>query len=62
MQKAKCREVFQQLDFDGSGTLESDELSLALNELGLDCRPEAVQEIFAQYDDGHGSIVYADFE
>lgn len=55
-------QIFEQLDFDASGTLDSEELMLALSELGLKPSPAEFQLMFDEYENGDGVIAYADFE
>ncbi|KAK3285208.1 hypothetical protein CYMTET_7179 [Cymbomonas tetramitiformis] len=60
-QKA-MQDVFKEIDVDGSGEIDVDELITAMKAFGLDLPDEQVQEMFNEADiDGGGSIGFEEF-
>ena len=54
--------IFKELDADGSGEIDAEELQAGLGKLGLPSSDEYVSDIFTQYDmDGSGRIDEQEF-
>jgi len=61
-QKPTVKEVFKQLDKDGSGTISVEELRASLNESGENVSLQEVKEAMTEIDaSGDGEISYAEF-
>ena len=61
-QMKKLRECFKSLDYDGSGSIDADELGLPLIGLGLVNSREEVVELMKEYDDdGSMEIEFDEF-
>ncbi|CAH1788764.1 unnamed protein product [Owenia fusiformis] len=59
---ARYRKVFDRLDRDGSGSISSGELKVALEEVGHRPSDEEVQELVKQIDtDGNGEVEWEEF-
>lgn len=58
----KAVSLFQQVDEDGSGELETEEFSVLLKSLGFDFDDDRVSDVMAEYDtDGGGTIGLPEF-
>ena len=56
-QKQEIREAFDLFDTDGSGTIDTKELQVALRALGFDSKKEKVRKMIADIDlDGSGAL------
>ena len=59
---AKVREVFDQFDTDGSGTVSTDELQRLIAACKLDMSPEDVAKMVDEVDaDGSGEVEFDEF-
>ena len=58
----ELREAFDLFDTDGSGTIDTKELQVALRALGFDSKKEKVRKMIADIDlDGSGTIDFDEF-
>ena len=58
----EIREVFDQFDSDGGGSIEVDELRMALKSLGQDLTKAEAEALMLELDSsGDGSIDFAEF-
>eukprot|EP00884_Botryococcus_braunii_P005891 jgi/Botrbrau1/15302/Bobra.0096s0005.1 len=56
-------DLFNELDLNKDGRLDSSELHVALEKLGLPCAQGYIKEIIEQYDrDGDGEVTYTEFQ
>ena len=56
---ARVLDLFRKWDVDGDGTIRKAELGKALEALGYEAQPAAVQELFDEFDrNGNGSVDY----
>ena len=61
-QMQELREAFDLFDTDGSGTIDTKELQVALRALGFDSKKEKVRKMIADIDlDGSGTIDFEEF-
>lgn len=61
--KTKLKQVFDFINFDGSGSVSQHELKLALQEIGMNHDDAFVEKIFKRADrNGRGFLTYTDFE
>jgi len=61
-QMQELREAFDLFDTDGSGTIDTKELQVALRALGFDSKKEKVRKMIADIDlDGSGTIDFDEF-
>ncbi|KAG8458306.1 hypothetical protein KFE25_005153 [Diacronema lutheri] len=61
-QMQELKEAFDLFDTDGSGTIDTKELSVALRALGFDSKKEKVRKMIADIDlDGSGTIDFEEF-
>lgn len=61
-QMQELKEAFDLFDTDGSGTIDTKELSVALRALGFDSKKEKVRKMIADIDlDGSGTIDFDEF-
>lgn len=62
-QRQEIKEAFDLFDTDGSGSIDSKELKVAMRALGFEPRKEEVKRMIAEMDkDGSGTIEYNEFE
>ncbi|GMH83114.1 hypothetical protein TrST_g8031 [Triparma strigata] len=60
--KPNFKRIFEELDSDGSGTLQTEELGKAMEMMGIDLTEEEVVRLTARLDiDGDGDINYMEF-
>ncbi|KAH8075714.1 voltage-gated potassium channel [Aureococcus anophagefferens] len=60
--RARCREIFNNIDADHSGEIDLEELGVAMKLLGREMAPEAVKEMMAKFDkDGDGNLDMDEF-
>ena len=60
---AQLRQIFDEIDTDGSGHISKDELATALEKGGKDASPEAIEKILAEVDlNKDGEISFSEFE
>merc|ERR1712080_451060 len=58
-QKQEIKEAFDLFDTDGSGSIDSKELKVAMRALGFEPRKEEIQKMISDVDDdGSGTIEY----
>merc|ERR1711871_416405 len=61
-QKQEIKEAFDLFDTDGSGTIDSKELKVAMRALGFEPKKEEIQKMISDVDDdGSGTIEYEEF-
>lgn len=61
-QKADIKEAFDMFDTEGTGTIDTKELKVALRALGFEPKKEDIKKMVAEVDkEGTGKISYADF-
>jgi Ca2+-binding EF-hand superfamily protein len=61
-QKQEIREAFDLFDTDGSGTIDSKELKVAMRALGFEPKKEEIKKMIADIDkDGSGTIDFNEF-
>eukprot|EP00696_Hemimastix_kukwesjijk_P016155 gnl/Hemi2/4475_TR1567_c0_g1_i1.p1 gnl/Hemi2/4475_TR1567_c0_g1~~gnl/Hemi2/4475_TR1567_c0_g1_i1.p1 ORF type:complete len:170 (+),score=64.46 gnl/Hemi2/4475_TR1567_c0_g1_i1:92-601(+) len=61
-QKREIERAFKLFDTDGSGTIEIDELKVAMRALGFDPAPNEVEQLFLEVDvDGSGTMDQDEF-
>jgi len=61
-QKQEIKEAFDLFDTDGSGSIDSKELKVAMRALGFDPKKEEIQKMISDVDDdGSGTIEYEEF-
>ncbi|KAL6781515.1 DLE2 [Auxenochlorella protothecoides x Auxenochlorella symbiontica] len=61
-QRQEIREAFDLFDTDGSGTIDTRELKVAMRALGFEPKKEEVKKLVADFDkDGSGLIDYEEF-
>ena len=59
-QKQEIKEAFDLFDTDGSGSIDSKELKVAMRALGFEPKKEEIQKMISDVDDdGSGTIEYA---
>ena len=62
-QRQEIKEAFDLFDTDGSGSIDSKELKVAMRALGFEPRKEEVKRMISEMDkDGSGTIEYPEFE
>lgn len=62
-QRQEIKEAFDLFDTDGSGSIDSKELKVAMRALGFEPRKEEVKRMINEMDkDGSGTIEYPEFE
>ena len=62
-QRQEIKEAFDLFDTDGSGSIDSKELKVAMRALGFEPRKEEVKRMITEMDkDGSGTIEYPEFE
>ena len=62
-QRQEIKEAFDLFDTDGSGSIDSKELKVAMRALGFEPRKEEVKRMINEMDkDGSGTIDYPEFE
>ncbi|OMJ83349.1 hypothetical protein SteCoe_15751 [Stentor coeruleus] len=62
-QRQEIKEAFDLFDTDGSGSIDSKELKVAMRALGFEPRKEEVKRMINEMDkDGSGTIEYGEFE
>ena len=58
-QKQEIKEAFDLFDTDGSGSIDSKELKVAMRALGFEPKKEEIQKMISDVDDdGSGTIEY----
>ena len=58
----RVQDIYQSIDVDGSGEIDTYEFGDALRKLGIHLKPREVEEVVGQYDvDGSGSIDFDEF-
>ena len=63
MQVEKLRDIFKQIDTDGSGTIDQAELGVALKRAGKDPSDELLQTLFDRYDvDDSKTLEFAEYQ
>ncbi|KAL7752820.1 hypothetical protein RI367_001823 [Sorochytrium milnesiophthora] len=61
-QKQEIREAFDLFDTDGSGSIDSKELKVAMRALGFEPKKEEIKKMIAEIDkNGSGSIDFGEF-
>merc|ERR1712072_886802 len=61
-QKQEIKEAFDLFDTDGSGSIDSKELKVAMRALGFEPKKEEIQKMISDVDDdGSGTIEYPEF-
>jgi centrin-1 len=61
-QKQEIREAFDLFDTDGSGTIDTKELKVAMRALGFEATKEELRKLVAQVDkDGSGTVDFTEF-
>merc|ERR1712054_417574 len=61
-QKQEIKEAFDLFDTDGSGSIDSKELKVAMRALGFEPKKEEIQKMISDVDDdGSGTIEYEEF-
>jgi Ca2+-binding EF-hand superfamily protein len=61
-QKREIREAFDLFDTDGSGTIDSKELKVAMRALGFEVKKEEIKKLITEIDlDGSGTIDFNGF-
>merc|ERR1711977_817442 len=62
-QKVEIKEAFELFDTDGSGSIASGELKVAMKALGFEPKPGEIEKLIHSVDDdGDGEMDYDDFE
>lgn len=62
-QRNEIKEAFDLFDTDGSGSIDSKELKVAMRALGFEPRKEEIKRMISEvYKDGSGTIEYPEFE
>ena len=62
-QRQEIKEAFDLFDTDGSGSIDSKELKVAMRALGFEPRKDEVKRMISEMDkDGSGTIEYPEFE
>jgi centrin-1 len=62
-QRNEIKEAFDLFDTDGSGSIDSKELKVAMRALGFEPRKEEIKRMISEVDkDGSGTIEYPEFE
>merc|ERR1739845_211038 len=62
-QKTEIKEAFELFDTDGSGSIASGELKVAMKALGFEPKPGEIEKLIHSVDDdGDGEMDYDDFE
>merc|ERR1711924_508729 len=62
-QKQEIEEAFDLFDTDGSGSIDSKELKVAMRALGFEPKKEEIQKMIPDVDDdGSGTIGYEEFQ
>jgi Ca2+-binding EF-hand superfamily protein len=61
-QKQEIREAFDLFDTDGSGTIDTKELKVAMRALGFEASKEELRKLVSQVDkDGSGTVDFTEF-
>merc|ERR1711991_476736 len=61
-QKQEIKEAFDLFDTDGSGSIDSKELKVAMRALGFEPKKEEIQKMISDIDkDGNGDIDFEEF-
>merc|ERR1711937_71383 len=62
-QKTEIKEAFELFDTDGSGSIATGELKVAMKALGFEPKPGEIEKLIHSVDDdGDGEMDYDDFE
>jgi Ca2+-binding EF-hand superfamily protein len=58
----ECKDAFNLFDIDGSGTIDPQEIKLAMTSLGFDAKNQTIYQMIADIDtDGSGTIDFDEF-